>query len=202
MIVWTIQPWSVWVQLKTHGFANTKIENSMMLDLQHKFDSFPNDNNQRAYDWMVKQMKERIGNPPVGVEYPYWCWYKWDGEHKLKVKDFRSFDDQAVIELDIPSSELLLSDFDAWHHPLNNWFLPSDLDHEEIYEPEEAEFEKNPTQARKEKSWQNLFDISNSDYVQGCFWQLKYGQVRRVYHQKKNHRLKIIIPKRKVFSLG
>lgn len=42
------------------------------------------------YDWLVKEMKKRIGDPPEGVSYPVWAWYMWEGCRKkpdLEEKD-------------------------------------------------------------------------------------------------------------------
>lgn len=30
------------------------------------------------------------------------------------------------LEVEIPDAQVLLSDFDLWHYPLNYWYLPDD----------------------------------------------------------------------------
>ena len=35
-----------------------------------------------AYDWIAQKMKEQIGDPPEGVNYPVWLWYRWKGKNK------------------------------------------------------------------------------------------------------------------------
>lgn len=201
MIVWTVQPWSVWIQLKTHDTINTVINNSDLLDLKHKYSNLPSANELRAYQWMIKQMSVRISPSPNSAMYPYWCWHTWNGQHKLFLKEHRYYNNQAVIELDIPDSKILLSDFDKWNFALNNWFLPSSIDDENVFEKENKEFERKPSQSAKEASWEHIFDVTGSDFVQGCFWQLKYDKVVKVYHQNLNHHLKIIVPKRRQFAV-
>ena len=44
------------------------------------------------YDWLVDQMKERIGPPPEGVSYPVWAWHTWREDSKrpdLRAKRWR-----------------------------------------------------------------------------------------------------------------
>lgn len=37
-----------------------------------------------AYDWLIQQMIERIGNKPGDVQYPIWSWYQYLNEKKKK----------------------------------------------------------------------------------------------------------------------
>ena len=37
-----------------------------------------------AYNWMVKKMKDKGLQPPVGVDYPIWAWYQWEGKRKRR----------------------------------------------------------------------------------------------------------------------
>ena len=34
------------------------------------------------YEWLIQQMKKKIGIPPEGVQYPVWAWYIQKGKHK------------------------------------------------------------------------------------------------------------------------
>jgi hypothetical protein len=38
------------------------------------------DNFLRSYDWLAKQMKLRICDPPDGVTYPIWAWHTLYGK--------------------------------------------------------------------------------------------------------------------------
>ncbi|MDW3680603.1 DUF3841 domain-containing protein [Cupriavidus sp. CV2] len=85
---------------------------------------------QSAYDWLVGEMEQRCGRRPRGVTYPVWAWYLWDGKKKARpdlryrrVRDNAIDGDAVLLTLDIGDERVVLSDYDAWHHPLNYWFL-------------------------------------------------------------------------------
>jgi hypothetical protein len=49
------------------------------------------------YDWMVEQMRIRIGNPPPGVRYPVWAWHQWEGKRKKPDNEVKIFQNQVFI---------------------------------------------------------------------------------------------------------
>lgn len=67
MKVWTIQPWSVWLQLKKNGvyYANENLS-----QLLHPRDHLLEDEFTKAYRWMAEQMQEKISLPPKNVTVP------------------------------------------------------------------------------------------------------------------------------------
>lgn len=69
MIVWTIQPYSVYQQLQQQQIFSCDPRQSQNLQ-DEEF--------RVAYSWMVKQMIKQIGLPPTGVTHPIWAWYRWD----------------------------------------------------------------------------------------------------------------------------
>ena len=84
----------------------------------------------RAYHWMADQMRQRIGEPPIkDIKYPMWAWYQYDSAKSNKPP--RSPLDieegvSAYMEIEIPYSEVVLSEFSNWHAvlnqcPLTNW---------------------------------------------------------------------------------
>lgn len=75
MKVWTIQPWSVWLQIKKNGVYYT---NENLSQLLHPRDHLLEDEFTKAYRWMTKQMKEKISLPPENMNTPIWC-----GMHKM-----------------------------------------------------------------------------------------------------------------------
>ena len=136
-------------------------------------------------------MKLRIGNPPVGVEYPVWAWYSIDGKHKkpdLRSVHCRNYSgEMTCIEVEIPESDVLLSDMVDWHAVLNNLYLPRATNSEE-YSAIEEWYKKLPlTEKENEKlrSWEAIFDTTyvvndfetRGDLVQATFWELRYSQV-------------------------
>lgn len=67
MKVWTIQPWSVWLQLKKNGVYYT---NENLSQLLHPRDHLLEDEFTKAYRWMAEQMQEKISLPPKSVTVP------------------------------------------------------------------------------------------------------------------------------------
>ncbi|MGM9915715.1 DUF3841 domain-containing protein [Lactobacillus crispatus] len=106
MRIWTIQPWSVWLQIKKSGVYYTNENLSHWL---HSRDHLLEDEFTKAYRLMAKQMQEKISLPPENVAIPIWCWYAQDNHLTLKE---RYYSNQACIELDLPANQVLLSDFD------------------------------------------------------------------------------------------
>jgi hypothetical protein len=105
-----------------------------------------------AYRWLVQEMTNRSinleGRPPV------WAWAKKpdlrQGAHLPRgTKGVR-------IELDVPSNQVLLSDYAGWHSVLNNHFMA--LTDEEM----EKAFADPPVylQDDVQRSWLRIFDLS------------------------------------------
>ena len=182
MILWTCQEEAVYNELLKTGVYRCDINLSSMKDCCEK------------YDWLVRQMKQRIGPPPEQVTYPVWAIYQQDD--KRRKPDLRrerwevGCDGErfACIEIEIPDRDVLLSDFDAWCMLLSD-FLISDTEQEDRCL--EAQYEAlSPSEKRrmKEKNWERVFDLSplNSDWmrrgydIQATFWELRLEQVRDV----------------------
>lgn len=116
MILWTFQPYSVYEELMETGeyICNPK-ESINLVDDDVFF---------KAYQWMIQQMKFKIGNPPAGVKYPVWAWYRWSYKHQPPEFDSQSRNNISVcMKIKIPDDQVVLSDFDHWHHVLNQWYL-------------------------------------------------------------------------------
>ena len=74
----------------------------------------------KMYNWLVLQMKKRIGDPPEGVIYPVWAWHtqRWK-RHKPDLRSERwanGYDGEKFVclEIEVPDEQVLLSDFDLW----------------------------------------------------------------------------------------
>lgn len=187
MRLWTIQPVEVYREIEKNGYYVCDIEQARARS--EYFDVCFKD----AYDWLVEKMKEKIGEPPVGVEYPVWAWHTYDW--KRKSSDLRSrqgYRGQEMVrmEIEIPDNEVVLSDFDAWHNVLNKWYA-IDCDNEEEYDREYEKFEKLSPEEQKRvtiESWDKIFDltpidtdwIKNGAYIQATFWKLNKNQIKKV----------------------
>ncbi len=70
MILWTIQPEEIYDEILNTGIYICDIMLSQFSYLTDR------------YDWLVSEMKKRLGDPQQGVNYPVWAWYKWENERK------------------------------------------------------------------------------------------------------------------------
>lgn len=185
MRLWTIQGIEIYKQMQRDGVAFcTKPEWSD----DEKF--------MKAYRWMVEQMKQRIGEPPINdIKYPIWAWYQYNSAKSKKPP--RSYLDiqegvSAYMEIEIPDDEVLLSDFMNWHNVLNQFPLTdwkkinkkTDLLEKEA--GKNLRFKDYPVEIQKEieKTWDAIFDLNRRDKevgrthkrnrsIQATFWMLK-----------------------------
>ena len=182
MILWTSQEEAVYNELLKTGVYRCDLNLSSMKDCREK------------YDWLVRQMKQRIGPLPDKVTYPVWAWYQQQGKHRkpdLRRERWEVGCDGerfACLEIEIPDREVLLSDFDAWCMLLSD-FLISDTEEEDRCL--EAQYEAlSPSEKRrmKDKNWERVFNLSplNNGWarrgyeIQATFWELRLEQVRDV----------------------
>ena len=182
MILWTIQPEHVFRLIYKRGIYRCDFFKSGMKDFAES-----------QYNWLVEQMKKRIGPPPKGVTYPVWAWYRWS--RTKKKPDLRAIrwywgqkgDKFYRLEVDIPDSEVLLSDFDGWAwHVLNSWVISdTEKEHDElhrIYDSLSPEDKKNFLA----KNWERIFNVSyfdngwtrRGDTIQATFWELRRENIR------------------------
>jgi Domain of unknown function (DUF3841) len=192
MTLWTIQPLEIWQLLQNQGV----------------FHSHPKDLNEDfadAYQWMIEQLTHRVGKPPAGCQWPIWAWYQYSSRAKPKPDLRRSAHLPTGtigvrMELEIEDSQVLLSDFELWHHALNYQYLSESEEDDEVFEQELAQQGLSPYNrqfpplpsdydAKIRKSWQRIFDLDwASEYhrprfqktIQAVFWELRIEQVRKV----------------------
>lgn len=187
MRLWTIQPFEVWEELNRKGyFICDPKKADYISDKEWNF--------KESYDWLVNQMELRIGRRPKGVSYPIWAWYMRDWKHKKP--DLRNVglgtkgEKSVCIEIEIPNNQVVLTDYDAWHYVLNNWYFDNSTCEEE-WEKLHNKFDKLSNEKQKivrEQSWQKIFDISPYEsswfqrgrYVQATFWTLYLKDVKSV----------------------
>ena len=126
MTYWTIQDPPAWEQAQV---TNVLTSNAQLVDP----DSKP------AYDWMVAQMQVRLGTRPL--TYPVWVWPQ---RPNLRESGYaRRGTPLVLLECRLDPAQVLLSDYMAWHHVLNEWTLRWEED-EEI---------------APAKSWERIFDL-------------------------------------------
>lgn len=192
MRLWTIQPYCVYELLQKDGIYRCNSDLSPLLD-----DSlFIN-----AYEWISKQMKKIIGNPPVLTKYPVWAWYLIESENKrpdMRKCGFKVFEKSVLLEIEIPDDSVLLTDFNNWHIILNDGIKYKANSEYLSYEEWELESQKEDEYydslsneekiSYKEKSWETIIcseDTHLAEYVQATFWELKKSQIKKVWFLKK-----------------
>lgn len=145
-----------------------------------------------AYDWLSDQMRKRIGPPPIGIQYPVWAWYQWEGRRKrmdLRQSGYAKRGTPLVqITFEADEDTFLLSDFDAWHSVLMKQYVAHD----------EAEWNRfynqhaHPQQCDVEPSWDRIFDITHytpnwdctpeKKSIQATLWKIDMSQVKKAEH--------------------
>lgn len=165
MCIWTTQTIAFWNQLQDQGVAFCDTAKS-----------WGSGDMKEAYGWMAGQMTKRIGPPPrPEIVYPVWRWQQvgsYKKEYQGSFSDCGGDDDEFVfITAQIPDENVLLSDFDMWHHVLNHWCI--------------ARTKKEDTDDEEGiiKSWDLVFDLDTQHWcanrkhrnrwIQATFWELR-----------------------------
>ena len=147
---------------------------------------------QPAYDWMVAQMRQRIGPAPAGVQYPVWAWYQWEGKRKrmdLRQSGYAKRGTPMVqITFEADTKDFLLSDFDAWHFVLNHDYI---ADNEQDWDDFHT-IDGHQNTIEIIQSWDKIFDMDrdilnwNADptarSIQATLWEIRMSQVKKVEH--------------------
>lgn len=183
MTLWTIQVPEFYNQLMELGYAYCP----GIDDFTREYMIYP-------YNWMAGQMRKRIGEPPLPeIEYPVWAWYQYMGGAQKKPSKVKSalscgtseHGYEMLLELNVPDNEVLLSDFDMWHIPLNH----SDF----LVRPRSRRFMRRVKTYRRDhfseyptdlleviyRSWERIFDLrpnhksSYTKYIQATLWWVK-----------------------------
>lgn len=138
-----------------------------------------------AYRWMSEQMERRIpSGKPERAQSPFWGWAQYGNSRKVYRMDQKQYspEEYVLLTLDIPEDQLLLSDFDLWHYPLNGCAC---TDSRELRKCQGQDFLSLPEDLRNAimKSWERIFDLRTQDrfqrrkrrnrYIQATFWQIR-----------------------------
>jgi hypothetical protein len=169
MTLWTIQPLGFLVGNRHEDY----------IYLRHQV--YPKDNGY-PYFWMRNQMIKRIGISFNGI---IWAWSQYmDSKHKrpdLRMGGHLERGSKALlIEFEMPKDQIVLSDFEAWHFPLNNWYLGSDKKFEKVVDRYRDKRYPKTIQKRIEKSWQEVFRVHRNKPQQATLWQIAVESVQGV----------------------
>jgi len=152
-----------------------------------KLSSFADDeafNN--AYEWLVERMELKTPKPE-NVTWPVWAWHTNYGAQMKpdrRRQMYSSYDQlDAILEIEIPDDEVILSDFDDWHCVLNNFAIMSDEEYENWEEKDKWDCPVY-TDEYKLNSWEKVFR-SDGEFVQACFWMIKPEHLVKVHKLRK-----------------
>ena len=182
MILWTIQEEKVYLNLLDTGYYRCDFSKSEMQDCKPQ------------YDWLVEQMKKRIGDPPEGVSYPVWAWHTWwEDQKKPDLRNERwgngwKGERFVRLEIEIPDDQVLLSDFDAWSIILLHGLLSETEEEDKLLNGRYAALPADEQQKMQAINWEKAFDVTpknngwmrRGSSIQATFWELKKEQIRKV----------------------
>ena len=208
MLIYTVQPLAVLLKVIQE---NVLYSQQIIVKARTHSDVFL-----EAYGWLIPQMRQRVPSAHVPHRsYPWWGWYKY-GDSVLKPKFSHSYyrglvkevtEPYAIITLDIPDENVLLSDYDAWHWVLSKWFFGFQYEETALINAFCKEFhllkkkfrhgmylhqvENYPAYKEQfQKTWERCFDLDISrklvrtsklkQYIQACFWELRRNQIADV----------------------
>ena len=85
MRLWTVQTAACYQRLLSDGVVRCQ----SLSDFASETPSIA-----KAYEWMMEEMRNRLDPPPAGARYPFWAWYRLDGQNRrpgLRRLEFRSY---------------------------------------------------------------------------------------------------------------
>lgn len=103
----------------------------------------------KPYAWMREQMALRI--PDFSGDYPVWAWLKRPSA-KPKDRKYRGTKERYRFTALVPRSRILLSDYELWHSPLNQF--PITLT--------EASFDAEEGEDNPQATWERIFEFPDS----------------------------------------
>lgn len=170
MKLWTIQNIDAYEKFKNTGFLRAN-ENFIYDDMTFH------------YNWVVAQMKKRIGPPPSKeIKYPVWAWYQWNGvRHRKPDLRYSAHLPRGTsgvrIELVVDTKEVLLSDFDDFNCVLNYGYM---TDTEKEYNRFYNEFESNGF------CHDNFYDLGKNSKLLNYYRAKLYNSWERIFDLKRD----------------
>lgn len=130
MILKTIQPLHILAQINSD--TNTIIAPKYEEDNDLGFTL--------AFDWLKNEMKKR--NLSVPQQEMFWAWEYSTRQNKRicqeVIKSQINYCEEngggVIITLNKPDNEVLLSDYELWHYPLNYWRIPQSEEDEKVWD--------------------------------------------------------------------
>ena len=204
MKIYTVQPIDVLIKVINHGILYS---DPITYGGDPEIDFFL-----KAYKWLIPQMHKRIPSNHIPENtYPWWGWYRYSEttpKPKFSHANYRNSPETiSILSLDIPDNYVLLSDYDAWHHVLNDAYLGFDYEEKAFIDDlcrncgldkKKFKYLINSNQLdsypeykeRFRETWERIFDLDftprllrypkKRQYVQGTFWELRKEHIEEV----------------------
>lgn len=108
------------------------------------------------YQWMMEQMSKRL--PNYQGEYPVWLWTEIPEFYRFRFSDVarKKF---VLLTIELDDKDVLLSDFEAWHVPLNSGSFDDDIILPRVYK-----YNRNVDMS----DWEKIFDF---DWLKTNFYE-------------------------------
>ena len=174
MLLWTVQHRAAYEQMFQTGTLRAN-EAHLFCGDELKF----------AYDWLAAQMRERVGEPPEGVNYPVWAWYQYNGMRKRPDmrgphRRYRARGTPIVLlTVDVPEKNVLLSDFDMWHCVLNNGYIDVDEADDESFCGGQVEIEQSWRHVLEIETAFELYGGAEERSIQATMWEIRAEWVKK-----------------------
>ena len=97
----------------------------------------------KPYRWLSMEMRKRLSK--YNSEFPIWL---WDTIDNISVDELLD-KDSIVLEVELNRDEVIATNYEAWHIPLNNGYFS-----DELFNAKEGEV----TESQQYKDWETLFD--------------------------------------------
>jgi hypothetical protein len=152
-IYWTIQRLAAWEKSKAVGY--------LVGDPEFIWTEFL-----EAYKWIMKQMEVRLSH--YHGEFPLWLWT--ERPDLRKSGHLSKGENGVLLKVELDDSNVLISDFQAWHCVLSNTHCALNEEEDEQLQ-RDKEIENIHYDGLKEDSWERIFDINllmESEYWTGA----------------------------------
>jgi len=190
MRLWTIQTIDFYEELNENKIITVK-------------QSYTEKNFIDSYNWMIEKMVQKIGNRSEN-NFPIWAWYQYQSKQKrkpdLRHSVFFPKGTKGVrIEIEKDQKDVVLSDFELWHYPLNKWFIGENEKSAIAFENEisklglnQFKFDSYPQKIKLKiiESWDKIFDLKfddpyytqpeNDKCLQATFWEIRKEEIINV----------------------
>lgn len=182
-MLWTIQNEAQWQHFQHKGVLTALATDTISADFE------------KPYQWMMQQMAQRIA-PRPDTHYPIWCWHTYWNAQKRR-PDLRQAahlpkgTKGVLLSFEATEKEVLLSDFDLWHHVLNGFAIAPSVALARQLDEWWHLYPQTPypphLQHEIEKTWEKIFDLDWQDSfwtekrtekrIQGCLWEIRWEQI-------------------------